>query len=164
MKFVTKSDLSLKAGKYLISGENETPVFNYEFVKIQEEAHYLVNLASKVKDADFTVKTVKSFEQIVNEVKTELNNNKKVYVSGSEEVEMPLTNKLKDEALSWLKSQATNNKSEKLNSILQKYNLLSEFEEFGLYFSEDKIVTLNKIYTMDDIIKAITVLEPHLSV
>ena len=51
-----------------------------------------------------------------------------------------------------------------INNLMQKFNLLKEYEDFGLYFSKDKIVTLSKIYTVDEITAAITILEPNLSV
>jgi hypothetical protein len=159
--FVTKQQLVLKNGGYLVA--NEVPVNHDEFVNLQNEARYLVSLAEKVKNTDFTVKTVKTFSEVVNEVKNQLNSEKKTYVTKPESVSTPITDSLKNEALEWLRFQNEGTKSEKLNNILQKFNLISEFEEFGLYFSTDKIVKLNKIYSVEEIVDAVKVLEPHLS-
>lgn len=164
MKFVTKSQLSLENGGYLTATieEKQTPVTHPEFVTLQVEAHYLVSLASKVKDADFTVKKTTTFEEIVAGVKADLNNETRVYVKAPEAVDMPVTNSLKNEALLWLKNQSEGTKSEKLNKILQKFNILSEFDEFGLFFTEG-IVKLKKIYSIEEVVSAVKVLEPHLT-
>lgn len=160
--FVTKSDLSLKAGKYLVSGTDETPVYHEDFVALQVEADMLVSLATKVKDVDFTVKAVKSFDQYVQEVTKEKSASKVSYVDKIETVTTPTVDALKAEALAWITGNSENEKVDKINNLMQKFNLLKEFEDFGLYFSKDKIVTLSKIYTIAEITAAITVLEPNL--
>jgi len=163
MIFVKKEELALVNGGYLTAKAEEVPVNHEEFVKIQTEAHYLVNLASKVKETDFTTKVVKTFAEVVLEVKTLMDDEKRTYVTKPSLAATPLQDGLKDEAMNWLKSQGEGSKADKLNSVLQKYNLLAEFEEFGLYFNTDKIVKLKKIYTLQEIVDAVTVLEPHLS-
>lgn len=159
--FVKKDQLSLKNGGYLVIGENETPVTNEEFVKAQVECHYLISLAAKVKVADFTVKTPTTFEAIVAGVKADLNNESRVYVIAPETVATPVTDSLKSEALLWLKSQSEGTKAEKLNKILSKFDVLAEFNDYGLFF-QDGIIKLKKIYSIDEVVEAVKILEPHL--
>jgi len=66
-----------------------------------------------------------------------------------------LTKKLADEAMAFMTFQENSTKVDKVNSFLQQFSVLAEFEEFGLFFSED-IVKLNRIYTMDEVIEAVT--------
>jgi hypothetical protein len=46
MKFLKNNELQLVNGGYLVTGE--TPVNHEEYVQLQKEAHYLVNLANTV--------------------------------------------------------------------------------------------------------------------
>lgn len=160
MRFLTKEQVELKNGGYLTSKDG-VAVNHDEFVKLQTEAHYLVNLANTVRATDFTVKEPITFEQVVEKVKAQLNDEKRVYVQKPAEVKRKLTDQLAEEALAWVGFQKDQTKAEKLNRILQKFNVIAEFEEFGLYFS-DGIVKLKELYTLEQIIEAVTTLEPHL--
>lgn len=161
--FVTKSDLTLKAGSYLVATSQETPVNHEEFVTLQKEAHMLVNLATRVKDTDFTAKKVKTYQDVVNEVTKELHDESKKYVTAPAAVERPLTDQLANEAMNWIKGQEAGTKADKLNRILQRFNILQEFSDFGLYFTTDKIVRLSKIYSIEEVVSAVTILEPFLT-
>ena len=44
--------------------------------------------------------------------------------------------------------------SSKINKFLSQFNIVNEFEEFGLFFDQD-IVKLNKIYTIKEITAAV---------
>lgn len=160
--FVKKSELKLVNGGYLVSTNNETPVFHAEFVQLQKEAHYLVSLANAVSVADFQGKKAASFNDIVQSVTTILNNERRTFVESPKAVATPTIDKLQKEALAWLGNQQNEQKTEKLNRILQKFNAIAEFEEFGLYFSTDEIVKLQALYSLEQIVEAVTVLEPHL--
>ena len=161
MKFLTKAELELKNGGYLTSKDGDA-VNHPEFVKLQQEAHYLVNLANTVRATNFEVKEPITFEQVVAKVTEQLNDEKRVYVKEPKEVKQDLTDKLAKEALAWVGFQTSKTKTEKLNRILQKYNVIAEFEEFGLFFSQG-IVKLKELYTLDQIIEAVTTLEPHIN-
>jgi hypothetical protein len=164
--FATKKDLTLKNGGYLVlNNEQETPVYHQKFVALQQEAHYLVNLAGKVKNVDFSTKKVTTFAEVVESVKKEMATKTRSYVETPKEVSQPLTLQLKDEALAWLNYQTQGSKSEKVNKIMQKFDLLSEFEEFGLYFSTSEIVKIegNRLYSIAEILEAVNILEPHLT-
>lgn len=162
MKFLTKADLELKNGGYLVTTEGQVPVNHEEFLTLQKEAHYLVNLANTVRATDFEVKDVITFESVVKQVTEKLNDEKRTYVNAPEAAKTPTLDKLQKEALAWLGNKADEGKVEKLNRIMQKFNIIAEFEEFGLYFSTDKIVKLQALYTLEQIVEAVTTLEPHL--
>jgi hypothetical protein len=166
--FVKKGELSVvngaNGGGYLVTGEKQTPVYHAEFVALQQEAHYLVKLAEKVKGVDFSSKKVTTFAEVVESVKKELASKARIYVSAPTEVAQPLTNQLKDEALAWLSFQKEGNKAERVNKLMQKFNVIAEQEEFGLYFSDNQIVKLDGLYSLQQITDAISILEEHLTV
>lgn len=161
MKFLKNTELELKNGGYLTSKDGESVTHN-EFVTLQQEAHYLVNLANTVRATDFEVKEPITFDQVVAKVKAQLNDEKRVYVEAPKEIKRATTDKLAEEALAWVGFQKDQSKAEKLNRILQKFNVIADFEDFGLYFSTNQIVKLQKIYTLKEIIEAVDTLEPFL--
>ena len=163
MKFLKKDQIDLVNGGYLVIKGTDTPVQHAEFCKLQEEAHYLVSLANKVRGVDFTPKVTKSFNEYKAEVVKEINSQKRQYVAKPKEAAQPTAEKLQKEALAWMESQKNISKAEKLNTLLQKFNVIAEFEDFGLYFGEG-ITKLPKIYTVAEITDAVSVLDPHLTV
>ena len=162
MKFLKNGDLELKNGGYLVAGKEETPVNHEEFVQLQKEAHYLVNLANTVRATDFEVKEAITFDDVVKQVTLKLNDEKRTYVNVPEAEKTPTLDALQKEALAWLGNKDGERKAEKLNRILQKFNILVDFESFGLYFTTDKIVKLQKLYTVEEIKEAVITLEPFL--
>ncbi len=162
MKFLKNGELELKNGGYLVAGKEETPVNHEEFVQLQKEAHYLVNLANSVRATNFEVKEAITFDDVVKQVTLKLNDEKRTYVNVPEAEKTPTLDKLQKDALAWLSNKDGERKAEKLNRILQKFNILAEFSEFGLYFSTDKIVKLQALYSLEQVVEAVTTLEPHL--
>jgi hypothetical protein len=162
MKFLKNNELALVNGGYLVEGATQVPVNHEEFVALQKDAHYLVNLANTVRATNFEVKEAITFDHVVKQVTEKLNDEKRTYVTAPEAAKTPTLDKLQKEALAWLGSKQDEGKAEKLNRIMQKFNVIAEFEEFGLYFSTDKIVKLQALYTLEQIVEAVTTLEPHL--
>lgn len=160
--FLKKSELGLINGGYLVEVATSKPVSNKEFVARQTEAHYLVSLAGKVGSADLKGKKATTFDELVKQVQSELADKTKKYVTAPEAVKTPTLDALQKEAMAWLEAQKGGNVTDKVNNILQKFNLIADFEEFGLFFNDADIVKLDKIYTMEEIIAAVTVLAPHL--
>jgi hypothetical protein len=153
--FIKKNELQLINGGYL-SNLEENPVYNKEFVKLQEYADYIINFSKLAKTKDFVGKKADTLASLELEVKQLLSKNKTVeFVSRPESVKRSVTDKLKLEALSFMTFQENSSKVDKINEFLQQFKLLSEFEEFGLFFTED-IVKLNKIYTLEEIVNAVT--------
>lgn len=152
--FVKKEELQLLNGGYL-SDKDNNPVYNQSFVEIQKHAEYIVAFAKLAKSKDFKGKTPYSLEQLKLDVETSLSNKSISYISSPEPITREITDKLREEALNFISYQSNLSKVEKINKFLQQFNLLKEFEEFGLFFEQD-IVKLNKIYTIDEITEAVS--------
>ena len=153
--FVKKNDLNLINGGYVITGKNETPVYNEQFITVQKHAEWVVTFAEKAKGKDFVGKVPDSIESVKEEVRKALSSKGVEYVKAPKKVKQDLTEKLQEEALAFIKYQGESSKTEKINKFLQQFNIIQEFEEFGLYFEED-ICKLNKIYTIEEIVAAVT--------
>jgi hypothetical protein len=165
MQFIKNGDASLLKGGYLVQKGTETPIFHSEFVAKQRDAHAMVLLASKVKNSDMVGKPAVTFSSLQAEVNKELSTvAAKNYVSVPTEPETPTRTSLAQDAMAWLKFEQNKSEAEKTNTLLQKFNVISEYEEFGLYFNNEEIVKLEAIYTMEEIVAALTTLTPYLKV
>ena len=153
--FVKKNELNLINGGYLVAGKNETPVYNLDFIAAQRHAEWVVTFAEKAKGKDFIGKVPDTIENVREEVRKALLNKDVKYIDTPKEIKQDLTEKLKEEALAFIKFQGESSKTEKVNKFLQQFNTLNEFSEFGLYFTED-ICKLNKIYTIEEVVNAVT--------
>ena len=153
--FVKKEELTLVNGGYVVTGKNETPVYNEQFITVQKHAEWVVTFAEKEKGKDFVGKVPDSIESVKEEVRKALSSKGVEYVKAPKKVKQDLTEKLQEEALAFIKYQGESSKTEKINKFLQQFNIIQEFEEFGLYFEED-ICKLNKIYTIEEIVAAVT--------
>lgn len=154
-QFLKKDQLQLINGGYLSNKEN-SPVFNQEFYTAQQHAEYIITFAEMAKDKDFVGKKADSIEGLKTEVLEFLNKNKSItFVENPKEVKKPTHEKLASEALAFVNFQESSNKVDKMNNFLQQFKILKEFEDFGLFF-EEEIVKLNHIYTMKDVIEAVT--------
>ena len=153
--FVKKEELALINGGYLVIKEKETPVYNEQFITVQKHAEWVVTFAEKAKGKDFIGKQADSIADVRAEVMKALANKGVEYVKSPKKVKQDLTEKLQEEALAFIKYQGESSKAEKINKFLQQFNTLNEFSEFGLYF-EEGICKLNKIYTIEEIVKAVT--------
>lgn len=152
--FVKAAELKLVNGGYVVTVNDETPVNNAEFVAAQKRAEYIITFAEKAKGKDFVGKTADSVESVKSEVESALAKKDTQYVEAPKEVKQNLTKKLQKEALAFINFKEDTSKAEKVNKFLQEFNVINEFEEFGLFFEQD-IVKLNKIYTMDQIVAAV---------
>ena len=153
--FVKSSALELVNGGYVVTGKAQTPVYNYEFIAAQRHAEWVVTFAEKAKGKDFTGKAPDSLASIKEEVAETLNKSAVKYVTPPTEVKRELTDKLRDEAMAFINFNKESSKTDKINGFLQQFNVIQEFEEFGLYF-EENICKLNKIYTIKEIVAAVT--------
>ena len=153
--FVKKEELALINGGYLVIKEKETPVYNEQFIAVQKHAEWVVTFAEKAKGKDFVGKQADSIADVKAEVMKALANKDVEYVKSPKKIKQDLTEKLQEEALAFIKFQGESSKTEKINKFLQQFNILNEFEKFGLYFTED-ICKLNKIYTIEEVVNAVT--------
>lgn len=153
-QFLNSKQVQLLNGGYLSSMEGN-PVYNEQFVKAQKHAEYVVTFATLAKGKDFTGKKADSLSDLEAEVKALLATKQKTFVSKPTEVKKPLTAQLAEEAMAFMTFQENSTKVDKINEFLQQFTVLAEFEEFGLFFESD-IVKLNKIYTMEEVTKAVS--------
>lgn len=154
-QFIKNGELKLENGGYL-SNKDGNPVCNYGFYNAQQHADYIVTFAKMAKGKDFKGKKADSLEDLKREVNEVFNNKQKIeFVKKPKEVKRPTTDTLAKEALAFIDFQESSSKNEKLNNFLQQFAILKEFEEFGLFF-EEEIVKLNKIYTLEEVVKATT--------
>ena len=153
--FLKKGQIQLVNGGYLVN-EKEEPVSNSAFLMAQKHAEYIVTFAEKAKGRDFKGKEAESLENFRKEVMNMLNSPKlKNFVALPEKPSNTTTEKLKKEALEFVNFQNDTDRTKKINSFLNNhFGVVAEFEEFGLFFAQD-LVKLNKIYTMDEVVKAI---------
>lgn len=152
--FVKSTELALVNGGYVVTGKGQTPVFHEEFIRLQKHAEWIVTFAEKAKGVDFVGKIPASIEAIKYEVTKTLAGSGVEYLPKPEKVERELTDKLAAEAMAFIKHFGESSKVEKINKFMQTFNVIKEFEEFGLYF-EEEICKLNKVYTIEEIVTAV---------
>jgi len=155
-KFLKSSEIALVNGGYLaIKGTTEmTPVTNDAFVKAQQHAEYIITFAKLAKGKDFKGKKADSLADLESAVRAELATKDREFVAKPKKVVKKLSQQLADEAMAFMSFEKDTTKVEKVNAFLQQFNVLAEFEEFGLFF-EDGIVKLNNIYSMKEIVEAV---------
>lgn len=152
-QFLKKDEIQLINGGYL-SNKDGKPVFNNDFVIAQKNAEWVMAFAAKSKGKDFVGKEAYSIKSLKDEVSSELNkNNLTEYIKTPKAPVREVSNKLKKEALAFVTHGEEELKTEKINKFLNQFDIINEFETHGLFFTED-IVKLNKIYTIDEIVKA----------
>lgn len=154
-QFLKKGELQLVNGGYL-SNKEGNPVSNAAFVQAQRHAEYLVTFAKEAKGKDFKGKAPVDLEEFRKEVAKMVQGNQVIeFVEKPKAVARPTGDKLASEALAFMDFQEKSSNTEKINTFLQEFKILKEFEDFGLFF-EEEIVKLNKIYTMQEVIDAVT--------
>jgi hypothetical protein len=154
-KFLKASELQLINGGY-VSTDEKAPVTNYEFLAAQKQAAFVVTFARLAKTKNFTSKTPDSLSDLVKEVQNLLNkNDKKIFVETPKTPSFKITDSLKEEASNFISFKKKTEDITKINNYLQRFSIISEFEEFGLFF-ESGISKLDKIYTISDITVAVT--------
>jgi hypothetical protein len=152
--FLKKGEIQLINGGYL-SDSKGNPVSNTQFYEAQLQAEYVITFAEFAKGKDFKGKKADSLADLTKEVREFLYLTKPVsYVEKPKEVKRPVTDSLAKEALSFIEFQEKSNIAQKVNNYMQRFNVLHDFEEFGLFFDQ-QIVKLNKIYTVEEIKTAV---------
>lgn len=152
--FLKSTQVTLANGGYVV-GPKEVPVTHEAFIVAQKHAEYIVTLATMTKGKSFVDKKADSISDLKAAVMASLNTTATTYVDVPTVKKGTTTSKLASEALAFIQGTEDKSKAEKVNAFLQQFNVLSEFEEFGLYFSDDNIVKLNKIYTVKEIVSSV---------
>lgn len=159
--FLKSTELSLENGGYLTSKDGK-PVSNSKFHQAQKHAEYVVTLAEEAKGKDFKGKKADSIEELKAAVAKKLFTSETIeFVKSPKAPKRSVTESLKKEALAFLDFEKDEANTKRINEFLQQFNIINEFETYGLFF-DSEISKLNKIYTMEDVINAVTSMIEHL--
>jgi hypothetical protein len=155
-KFVKKGELTLVNGGYLSIGKKGEviPVSNVAFEEVQKHAEYIVTFAKLAKGKDFVGKAPETLGALVEEVQRELAKKDTVYVAIPAMPARSINDQFAAEALAWHNGGKEQKKAQLINEYMQQFNVIQEFEEFGLFFN-DGVAKLNKIYTVEEITAAV---------
>lgn len=153
--FLNSSKVVVKNGYLSVDGAEMSPIFHKGFVDAQLRAEYVVTFAKLAKGKDFVGKKADSLEDLKAKVLGELAKKDTSYVSAPKKVVRKITKGLADEAFAFMQFKEDTTKVEKINKFLQEFNIVNEFETVGLFFEQD-IVKIEKIYTMKEIVAAVT--------
>ena len=153
-EFLTNSEVAIVKGYLSKDGDKVLPIYNKDFVEAQKHAEYVVTFAAMAKGKDFVGKKAESLADFKAEVASALAKKSTEYVAAPKKVEKTLHKQLEDEALKFISYTEESEKVGKMNEFLQKFNVINEFEEVGLFFEQD-IVKMSKIYTIKEITEAV---------
>jgi hypothetical protein len=152
--FLKKGELKLQDGGYLITTDGK-PVSNSKFEVAQKRAEYIVTLAGLAKGKDFKGKEAASFSDLVAQATKQLSTTAVTeFVKGPKEKKAPVRAAMVKEAMDFIEFNKGTASAEKVNAFLQEFNVINEFETFGLFFSSS-ITKLNEIYTMKEVVEAV---------
>lgn len=152
-QFVKSGDLKLENGGYLMADGN--PVGNAEFVKAQKSAEYVIKFAELAKGKNFKTTKVDSLADLRMEVMAALSEKEVRFVEMPKMPEQSLTKQLTSEAMAFVGFHENTEKTAKINQFLQQYSVMLDFETHGLFFDQE-IVKLNEIYTVQQVVDAVT--------
>jgi len=153
-QFLTSKEVFVVKG-YLSSEKDKVqPIGNAAFIAAQKEAEYIITFAKMAKGKDFFGKQPDSITELKNEVLNALSSKGVDYIEKPKKTEQKVTNQLKKEAYAFMQYLEDTENIRKVNNILQKFNVVHEFEEVGLFF-DDEIVKIDKIYTIKEIVDAV---------
>ena len=152
--FLKQTEVELINGGYL-SDKEGNPVNHPEFVTAQLEADYIVKFAELAKGKNFEGTKADSLADVKSAVLAELAKKDVSYVEAGPEPKSTVGDKLSKEALDFHKFQEKLSSTGKINTFLQKFNVINDFEVNGLFFEQD-VVKLNKIYTIKEVTEAVS--------
>ena len=151
--FKKAGEVQLVNGGYL-SDSDENPIKHPAFVAAQKRANWLVLLAGKMKGKTFTAEQPADINALISELDSELSSaDVKNFVTVPTVSKGEVTQKLADEALAFMQNTDKADFANKVNEKMQEFNIISEFETFGLFFKSG-VVKLDKIYSIEEITSA----------
>ena len=153
--FLKEDGLKLQDGGYLVTAKEGKPVANAEFEKAQKRAEYIVTLAGLAKGKDFKGTKAESFSDLAALAHSQLSAVAVTeFVKAPKEKKAPIREAMLKEALDFIEFNKGTDSAKKVNAFLQEFNIINEFETFGLFFGSS-ITKLNKIYTMKEVVDAV---------
>lgn len=152
-KFKTSKEVAVVGG-YLVNKADNSPLNHAAFVAAQKRAHLLVTLAANIKGKTFEATKVDNLNDIINDTIASIEGKEtREFVKVPTATAGTLTAQLKDEALAFIEASEEASNAESLNSALQEFIVVDDFEKTGLFFTSG-VVSLPAIYTMKQITKA----------
>ena len=156
-EFLSSKEVVVANGGYLFNTATPKaqPVTNEAFVVAQQQAEFVIKFAEMAKGKNF--KTVKGVDlsAFTLSVYNSLQEKDAEYVSVPEPKKGKTQVALAKEALQYITDTEGKTTAIKVNAYLQQFNVLRDFEQFGLFF-ESGISKINKIYTIKEITQAVT--------
>jgi len=154
-KFLKQGEVVLINGGYL-SNKNSEPICNAEFVEAQQRIEFLDKFIQEAKKHDFEGKQAENFDNFRSNFIIDFSQTKDVsFINIPTKPKSKLQDELLAETLKFVNFEHEKELAKRINYHLQRFIIIKEFEEFGLFFTND-IVKLNKIYTLEEIIKIIS--------
>lgn len=157
-QFLNSNEITIQNGylSALVKGAKKpTPIFNADFVSAQEKAEYIVLFAKCAANKNFTSRRADSVEDVRREVANMLAAKATVYVTAPEKAVTPVTDSLAKEALAFMDFHEGSSRIKKVNDFMQQFQVLTDLEDNGLFFTETQVVKMNKIYSVKDILTAV---------
>jgi hypothetical protein len=156
MEFLKAKELKLNEAGYLVSAVTGKPINNNSYYKQQKAAEYVVKLAEKIKDKNFKQVNVDCLDQVKKELTEELSTRQSyVYVNQPSEPKSKVFDDLVNYALKFSSFEDEKLKTNQINENMNEFNTIYDVENVGEYFNQE-IVKLNKIYTIKEILNAVT--------
>jgi len=157
MEFLKATELELNPAGYLISKATKKPVYHGEFVQQQKSAEYVVKLAEAIKDKTFKCEKIDNLEEIKASVLAGINaKNVKEYVKVPEKPTSKINDELVQFALDYVKFEDNKGEIEKINKLMNQFDIIDAIENVGDYFSE-ALVKLDAIYSVETILAAVKI-------
>lgn len=154
--FLKPGEVVLINGGYLSRKDTQAPVNNEAFVDAQQHAEFIITFAKMAKGKNFKDVKADNVEDLRNEVTALLNKDREVsFIEKPKMVTRKVTDDLAKEAMAFLDFQKDTTKADKINKFMQQFKILKEYQDFGLFF-EEGIVKLNNLYTVEEVLEAVT--------
>lgn len=154
MEFLNLKQLELNPANYLISKESGKPVNHAGFVAQQKQAEYIIKLSEAIKGKTFSVNKVDDLAAIKQSVRNAINSTEKSYVETPVKPTSSVNEELIKFALDFNDYENVKIKTQKINEFMNQFNSINDVETVGEYF-EEKVIKLNAIYTIAQILEAV---------
>jgi len=155
MEFLTSKDLDLNPAGYLVSKSTNKPVKHGMYAAAQDRAHYLVELSKAVQGKNFKTAKVDCLRTIEDSVRAKISAEAIInYIPTPTKPVSTINDELVQFALDFANYETEKSDSEKINTIMNTFNVINAVETTGDYF-EEALVKLNKIYSIAEIQSAV---------
>jgi hypothetical protein len=154
--FLKSNEVSLLPNGQIVNTETQTPILNYEFISIQLNAERIVLFAQVAKGKNFSPVKVYSKKEILDEIEILSKAPEVQYVVPPQPLKQPLQEALLKDGMDFVKYHVDLERSKAINEYMKQFEVLSDFENYGLFFVEGHSIKINKIYTIKEVLEAVT--------